>query len=49
MGKKAAFVRLSVLSCSAQALLTEGTKVRVRLDQTILSAMAVEGRSWTLQ
>jgi len=45
MIKKAAFVFLSVLCCSAQTLLPEGTKVRVRLDQSISSASAEEGQT----
>ena len=44
MGKNVAFILLSVLSCSAQGVLPEGTKVRVRLDQNISSATAEEGQ-----
>jgi hypothetical protein len=44
MIKNAAFVFLSVLCSSAQTLLPEGTKVRVRLDQSISSASAEEGQ-----
>lgn len=44
MGKKVAFVLLSVLSCPAQGVLPEGTKLRVRLDQNISSATAEEGQ-----
>ena len=44
MGKNVAFILLSVLSCSAQGVLPEGTKLRVRLDQNISSATAEEGQ-----
>jgi hypothetical protein len=36
---------LSVLACSAQIVIPEGTKLRVRLDQTISSATAEEGQT----
>lgn len=45
MLKTTAFVLLSVLSCSAQIVLPEGTKIRVRLDQNITSATAEEGQT----
>jgi len=35
---------LSALACSAQAVLPEGTKVRVRLEQSLSSATAEEGQ-----
>jgi hypothetical protein len=44
MKKQIAFVLLSVWACSAQVVLPEGTKVRVRLDQHISSATAQEGQ-----
>src|SRR5713226_3155324 len=44
MKKNVALVLLSVLSCFAQGVLPEGTKVRVRLDQKISSATAEEGQ-----
>jgi hypothetical protein len=44
MRKNVALVLLSVLSCFAQGVLPEGTKVRVRLDQKISSATAEEGQ-----
>ena len=44
MKKNVALVLLSVLACSAQRVLPEGTKVRVRLDQKISSATAEEGQ-----
>jgi hypothetical protein len=44
MKKKVFVVLLSVLSCSAQTVLPEGTKLRVRLDQAISSATAEEGQ-----
>jgi len=44
MKKRIAFVLLSVWTCSAQIVLPEGTKVRVKLDQHISSATAVEGQ-----
>jgi hypothetical protein len=44
MGKNVALVLLSVLACSAQSVLPEGTKLRVRLDQNISSATAEEGQ-----
>jgi hypothetical protein len=44
MGKNVAFILLSVLGCSAQGVLPEGTKLRVRLDQNISSATAEEGQ-----
>jgi hypothetical protein len=45
MGKTLVFVWLSVLGCSAQTVLPEGTKLRVRLDQTISSGTAEEGQT----
>ena len=45
MGKNVAFILLSVLSCSAQGVLPEGTRLRVRLDQNISSATAEEGQT----
>ena len=45
MKKRIAFVLLSVWTCSAQIVLPEGTKVRVRLDQHISSATAVENQT----
>ena len=45
MLKTTAFVLLCVLSCSAQIVLPEGTKIRVRLDQNITSATAEEGQT----
>jgi len=44
MEKTIAIALLSVLSCSAQIVLPEGTKIRVRLDQNISSATAEEGQ-----
>ena len=44
MLKSAALVFLSALGCFAQIMLPEGTKVRVRLEQTISSATAEEGQ-----
>ena len=44
MVKRVAFVLLAALSCFAQSL-PEGTKIRVRLDQNISSATAVEGQT----
>jgi hypothetical protein len=44
MRTQIAFVLLSVWTCSAQIVLPEGTKVRVKLDQHISSATAVEGQ-----
>jgi len=44
MLKSAALVLLSALGCFAQIMLPEGTKVRVRLEQTISSATAEEGQ-----
>src|SRR5882672_1080764 len=40
-----AIALLSVLACSAQINLSEGTKIRVRLDQNISSATAEEGQT----
>lgn len=40
-----AIALLSVLGCSAQINLPEGTKIRVRLDQNISSATAEEGQT----
>ena len=45
MTKKVVCVLLSVWSCSAQSVLPEGTKVRVRLDQSISSATAEQGQT----
>jgi len=45
MGKTLAIALLSVLNCSAQMVLPEGTKIRVRLDQNISSATAEEGQT----
>jgi hypothetical protein len=45
MKKTIAFALLGTLSCCAQIVLPEGTKVRVRLDQNISSATAVEGQT----
>jgi hypothetical protein len=45
MKKRIAFVLLSAWTCSAQIVLPEGTKVRVRLDQHISSATAVENQT----
>ena len=44
MKRRIAFALLSVWTCSAQIVLPEGTKVRVRLDQHISSATAVENQ-----
>src|SRR5215471_17881020 len=44
MRKNVALLLLSVLACSAQSVLPEGTKLRVRLDQNISSATAEEGQ-----
>jgi hypothetical protein len=44
MTTKVTFVLFSVLTCSAQTILQEGAKVRVRLDQAISSATAEEGQ-----
>ena len=44
MGKTVVLALLSVLSCFGQIVLTEGTKIRVRLDQNISSATAEEGQ-----
>ena len=44
MKKTFVFALLSVLSCSAQIELPEGTKIRVRLEQAISSATAEEGQ-----
>lgn len=44
MRKIAALLLFSVLSCWAQIVLPEGTKIRVRLDQMISSATAEEGQ-----
>jgi len=45
MKEKVFVVLLSVLACSAQTVLPEGTKLRVRLDQAISSATAEEGQT----
>jgi len=45
MEKTIAVVLLSALSCCAQIVLPEGTKIRVRLDQNISSATAEEGQT----
>jgi hypothetical protein len=45
MTKTIAFALLFVLACSAQVVLPEGTKIRVRLDQNISSATAEEGQT----
>jgi hypothetical protein len=45
MGKKITLVLLSVLGCSAQAVLPEGTKLRVQLDENISSATAENGQT----
>ena len=42
--RRIALCLLSVWACSAQIVLPEGTKVRVKLDQPISSATAVEGQ-----
>jgi hypothetical protein len=42
--KTPALFLLSALACCAQVVLPEGTKVRVRLDQSISSATAEEGQ-----
>ena len=44
MGKTVTLVLFLVVTCSGQVLLPEGTKLRVRLDQTISSANAEEGQ-----
>ena len=44
MRKNVTLLLLSALGCSAQTVLPEGTKVRVRLDQNISSATAEEGQ-----
>src|SRR3954470_20044624 len=44
MRKNVALLLLSALGCSAQTVLPEGTKVRVRLDQNISSATAEDGQ-----
>jgi hypothetical protein len=44
MRKNVALLLLSVFACSAQIVLPEGTKLRVRLDQNISSATAEEGQ-----
>ncbi|MFN7925286.1 MAG: PEGA domain-containing protein [Bryobacteraceae bacterium] len=45
MLKRVSVAILSVLTCSAQIVIPEGTKIRVRLDQPISSATAEEGQS----
>src|SRR5215469_7719188 len=45
MLKITALALVSLLSCSAQIILPEGTKIRVRLDQNISSATAEEGQT----
>jgi hypothetical protein len=44
MRKNVALLLLSAFVCSAQIVLPEGTKLRVRLDQNISSATAEEGQ-----
>ena len=44
MTRRIALCLLSVWGCSAQIVLPEGTKVRVKLDQHISSGTAVEGQ-----
>src|SRR3954471_1915026 len=44
MRKNVALLLLSALGCSAQTVLPEGTKLRVRLDQNVSSAAAEEGQ-----
>jgi hypothetical protein len=43
--KTIVFALLSALTCFAQVVLPEGTKIRVRLDQNISSATAEEGQT----
>src|SRR5215831_9985046 len=45
MRKNVALLLLSAFACSAQSVLPEGTKLRVRLDQNISSATAEEGQT----
>ena len=45
MKKTVAFVLLSALACSAQMVVPEGTRLRVRLEQNISSATAEEGQT----
>ena len=45
MKKNIVFALLTALSCCAQVVLPEGTKIRVRLDQNISSATAEEGQT----
>jgi hypothetical protein len=45
MGKKITLVLLSVLGCSAQVVLPEGTKLRVQLAENISSATAENGQT----
>jgi hypothetical protein len=45
MKKTAVFALLSALACSAQMVVPEGTKLRVRLEQNISSATAEEGQT----
>ena len=44
MKKTLGLLLLSVLSCCAEAVLPEGTRIRVRLEQTISSSTAEEGQ-----
>jgi hypothetical protein len=44
MRRRIVLFLFSVLACSAQIVLPEGTKVRVKLDQPISSATAVDGQ-----
>jgi len=45
MKKTVGLLLLTVLSCCAQALLPEGTRIRVRLEQSISSSTAEEGQA----
>ena len=45
MKKTIVLALLCGLSCSAQLVLPEGTKIRVRLDQNISSATAEDGQT----
>lgn len=45
MLKKLSLTILSVYACSAQIVIPEGTKVRVRLDQSVSSSTATEGQT----
>src|SRR4051812_37245869 len=42
--KKLAFLGLCAVVCQAQIVIPEGTKIRVRLENTISSATAEEGQ-----